>query len=188
MQYSNFLIKNEQKKCLEIFLLCLLLAECRSFTSLLQWVCVARLTQFFFFECKIYTKFSKKFARNLKLKFYFKVKWLEKSDLWLKCRFYEFDDVEWWKCCFVMGRNGCVWLWILAGFGLNREPEWLCMILIYGWMPNELWAVWLTMNYEFKPDGWDGCWSMIENESNYAETLISCDFCTSTIGDEGFPG
>jgi len=53
-----------------------------------------------------------------------------KTDLWLKCQFYKFDDVEWWKCCFVVSQNGCAWLWILAGSGLNREPEWLCVIWI----------------------------------------------------------
>ena len=78
------------------------------------------------------------------------------NDLWLKCRFYEFDDFEcgsavllwvemamydyeyWLVLDWTVSRNGCVWLSILAGSGLNR-----------------------------KPDGWDGCWSMDENECMY---------------------
>ena len=76
------------------------------------------------------------------------------------------------------------------------EPEWLCMIMNIDWFWIEPWAgmavcdyqYWLVLDWtvsrmaEMDVDPWMRmnaciCW-IIDN----------CDFCTSTIGDEGFPG
>ena len=44
--------------------------------------------------------------KRVETRFQSEMNW--ENDLWLECRFHEFDDVEWWRCHFVMSRNGCV--------------------------------------------------------------------------------
>ena len=85
-------------------------------------------------------------------RFQSKVIW-EKSDLRL----------EWWLYVW--------WCWMVEVL-LCYEPEWLYIIMNYGWLQNMSRAGWLTMNYELMPNGWDERWFMAENECIYAELLI----------------
>ena len=62
------------------------------------------------------------------------------------------------SACYAMGRKAVI-VDETAGYGFNREPEWLIWMLIHGW----------------------------EFMHVYAELLIIV-ICTSTIGDTSFPG
>ena len=99
------------------------------------------------------------------------------NDLWLKCRFHEFDDFEcgsavllwagmavydyeyWLVLDWTVSRNGCVWYeyWLVLDWTVSRMAE----MDVDPWMRLNAYLCWI---------------------------IDKCECCTSTIGDEGFPG